>query len=136
MTNEQLQLLSEWYELKQQLDTIKAKEMEVRKQVSSIFTIGVNEEGSETIDFAEGYKVKKTQKFNFTCDPIERIEEVLSQIDFEKYPGVSGVFRFKPELSITIYRTLPDEVKSLVDSVITVKVAAPTIEIIPPKGKK
>lgn len=135
VSKEQLDLVCQWFQSKKDLDKAKASEMELRKVVSTFFQIGETEEGSETIDLGEGYKVKKTQKLNYSCDPIERIEEACGLIDFCKYPQAAGIFKFKPELSITTYLGLPDEIKAIIDSVITVKSATPTIEIIVPKVK-
>lgn len=133
-------LLLNWKNAKDALETAKAVELALRQQVIDVEFSGHKEEGTETHNLGEGWKVKAVFKLNYTVDK-ETIDDALTAIEETGPEGkfIAGrLIKFKPELAVSEYRLLCDEhpeFKRIVDAALTIKPGTPSLELVPPKAK-
>lgn len=139
------ELLQQWIEKKKTLESAKAEEMELRKQIVSFVADPDKIEGTENIELGNGYKLKAVKKvtYNFNVpegvDKRDFVDDVLDKL--EKV-GPEGKFladrlvKWNPELSVSEYKELPENFKKIVDEVIVTKEGSPTLELVEPKAKK
>jgi hypothetical protein len=133
-------LLLDWQEAKQILDAAKEKEMILRKMIveeSDLFDENKTD-GTETRELGNGWKLKAVKKTNYTVDNTDGVAfEILRDIaamDPVSAHIAKDVLKFTPELRLTKYRELNPQARRLLDSIITTKPGAPTLELLPPKG--
>lgn len=121
--------LEAWRLATLELAALKAKEMQLRKELTAEnFTS--TEEGTHTLDVADGWQLKMTQPYTRSLDQA-KMPEILKQL---KKLKADGAVKVKYELSITQYRTLEAESKALLDAAVTTKPGAPSLELVAPKG--
>lgn len=96
-------------------------------------------EGTENFELGNGYKLKAVFKISRNLNnENEAVDKVLSKIE---KTGPEGAFiaerlvKWKPELSVTEYKKLPEKFKKLFDEVVTSKEAMPSLELVAPKSK-
>ena len=96
-------------------------------------------EGTENFELGNGYKLKAVFKISRNLNnENEAVDKVLSKIE---KTGPEGAFiaerlvKWKPELSISEYKKLPEKFKKLFDEVVTSKEAMPSLELVAPKSK-
>jgi len=125
------QTIGRWKELAAQLETIKAQEMALRKEVfEAAFTAPI--EGSNTYELPEGWKLQATHKLNRSIDAAA-LPAVLEQLR-KKHVDTEKLIRYKPELAVTAYRDLPPPLMHIVDQALTIAPGAPALKLIAPKG--
>ncbi len=129
-------LLQKWQEKVTEIAThahLIAEERQLRQDVFAAFfpTPG---EGTNTAELNEGWKLQGKLKIDRKIDEaaLEAVKEVVRKMGFNPDP----LIRNKPELVLKDYKALPDEVKKVFDTALTIKPALPTIELVPPKEKK
>jgi hypothetical protein len=144
MTNiqERDMLIQKWQLAADQLAVAKKAEAELRNAVLAAafeFCPDALREGTENIELGLGYKLKSVFKISRTfVGGSDGVEAALSKI--EKL-GAEGQFianrlvKWKPELSIAEYKSLPDKIRKLIDEVIVSKEAMPSLELVEPKAK-
>ena len=138
-------LLTLWSEAKNRLDVAKEFEMQIRKEAVAFAFDQSKLTGTERIDLANGWQAKAVKKINYGWitgddDKVNKdaIEDALCQIEEAGPAGqliASRLVKWTPDLSLTEYKQLPDEFKTIIDKVIVTSEGSPTLEIIPPKGK-
>jgi len=131
--------IQEWIQLKQKLDSVKAFEMELRKEITD-YVFGDRatavESFYEKMNLGNGYGLKATQKLNYKLDEQDRIVVVIDKLtELGKAETASNVFKWKVELSESAYKKLDPEAKALVDEVLSIKIGSPVLEFIEPKAK-
>lgn len=132
------QLLVLWNNLTSTLETVKKNEMELRKYIVAR-EFPKAEEGVNSVQIGNGYELKATVKFTYNLD--NKDDKVNIALDEIAKTGNEGNFiaerlvSWKPSLSIKEYRELEPQYKKIIDKVLTIKDAAPTLEIKEPKGK-
>lgn len=133
MTPEQIQLLSEWQAAQQDLAIAKSiidKEMTLRKAVVASFW-PTPKEGVNNMELNAGWKMKYNRSLEYKVDdaalPACREALFVANVSSDK------LFKLTPSLSVTEYRLLDDNIRSIVDKVLTIKPKSPTLELIPPK---
>ena len=96
-------------------------------------------EGTENFELGNGYKLKAVFKISRNLNnENEAVDKVLSKIE---KTGPEGQFiaerlvKWKPELSVSEYKKLPEKFKKLFDEVVTSKEATPSLELVAPKSK-
>ena len=121
--------INEWYRLQQELQTIKTKEMLLRRKIFDVmFSV---QEGTEYVDLAHGYRLQAVAKLDRTLDAAHL--DVMKD-EFRKHKiNVDALVKYKPELSIKDYRQLTDEQRNMFDQVLTIKPGAPSLKIVAPK---
>lgn len=138
-------LLIAWQEAEKQLEFFKAKEMELRKACVALLGDPNKKKGTENIELGNGYKAKivKTERFGFIKGSDnktnrEAIEQALQKIEAYGPAGeliAERLVAWKPELSVSEYNKLPDDMKAIIDEVLITSEGSPTFEIIEPKVK-
>lgn len=129
-------LLVQWNKTQGILQTYKLKEQELRLEIvrRKFETAPI---GTTNFDLPKGFKLKCVKKQTYRVDTAE-VETALDEI---RKLGNEGVFianrliKWKPELSLTEYKQIPEKVKAIIDKVLTISDAMPTLEIVEPKRK-
>lgn len=138
-TPEQIALLKRWDTASTELAKFKALEAELRAEVVKTFSAPEIRKGTENFDLDAGFTLKIVKKQSYKLDG-DKVNDVLDSI--EKIGGPEGkliadrLVKFKPELSITEYNQLPEKYSALVNSMVTISDASPTVEIVAPKAKR
>lgn len=141
MTNRD-ELLTAWKEAKAALDRYKALESEHRKSVVETFSQDAKpgHSGTENVDVGWGYKLKIVHGLTYKLDNAndgEKLDKVLDQIEKSMEGGniiAERLVKWKPELSVSEYKLLSPANKALIDSVLTITDATPTVTLVAPKG--
>lgn len=120
-------LISKWQKQVKALDKAKKMEEELRKEVLALakqLEPNLPDEGTSKIAL-DGKTLKVVTKLNRRID-----EATLSDVRNKLPPDVfNAVFRFKPDLVTSGYRTLDDIQRKIVDSTLIIKPATPTITL-------
>ena len=131
-----------WEAAVKALAAAKDAEAALRKEVLAeafAFNPEALREGTENFELGNGYKLKAVFKISRNLNnENEAVDKVLSKIE---KTGPEGVFiaerlvKWKPELSVSEYKKLPEKFKKLFDEVVTSKEAMPSLELVAPKSK-
>ena len=131
-----------WEESVKALAAAKEAEAALRKEVLAeafAFDPEALREGTENFELGNGYKLKAVFKISRNLNnENEAVDKVLSKIE---KTGPEGAFiaerlvKWKPELSVSEYKKLPEKFKKLFDEVVTSKEAMPSLELVAPKSK-
>ena len=131
-----------WEQAVKALAAAKDAEAALRKEVLAeafAFDPEALREGTENFELGNGYKLKAVFKISRNLNnENEAVDKVLVKIE---KTGPEGVFiaerlvKWKPELSLTEYKKLPEKFKKLFDEVVISKEATPTLELVAPKSK-
>jgi hypothetical protein len=131
-----LEHLKEWYDLKQQLDDIKNKEVVLRQFiVAGLFPDPKEGTNTYPLNDGTGAVAKATHVLNRAVQ-IELLDELVKSLDANtNLPqlDLDKLVRWKPEVSIKEYRALTDEERNLFDQVLVIKPGMPGLEIMIPK---
>lgn len=141
-TPEQIAALEAWNNARNALLMAGVKklvdtEMAARKAAVALVFNGV-EAGTHYAEAGEGYKLKYVRKIEYKIDP-EQVNDVLDAL---KATGNEGAFigdrlvKWKPELSVTEYKTLPigGTYKKIIDRILTTKDGSPELTLIAPEA--
>ena len=131
-----------WEAAVKALAAAKDAEAALRKEVLAeafAFDPEALREGTENFEPGNGYKLKAVFKISRNLNnENEAVDKVLSKIE---KTGPEGAFiaerlvKWKPELSVSEYKKLPEKFKKLFDEVVTSKEAMPSLELVAPKSK-
>jgi hypothetical protein len=130
-------LIMRWHAAKQRLDAAKKEEMELRNQVVAMCYADA-QEGTHNLDLGSGYKLKAVVKNNYTLADNEAVDAALSKLRKVGNEGeflADRVIGWTPKLSLSEYRELQPQYKAVIDTVLTIKPGAPSLELVEPKGK-
>ena len=125
-----ISMLTEWYNVKQQLDTLKKQESTLRKQVFEA-AFEDPKEGTNTLKLPDGWALKAQHVVNRSVDAASfksltlKLEEM--GVDTEK------LVKFKPELSKSAYNKLTDEQLLLMNECVIARPGTPQLSITQPK---
>jgi len=142
------QLLLEWQAKKQAIETAKAEEMDLRKYIVAR-EFPKPSEGMNTKDLGNGYQLKAAVKYNYNLadnDTVEATLEKLSKLGNSGSAIADRLVSWKPNFLLTEYRQLCEDKEKgsqfavqaldVINDMLTITEAAPTLEIKEPKGKK
>jgi hypothetical protein len=131
-----------WEQAVKALAAAKDAEAALRKEVLAeafAFDPEALREGTENFELGNGYKLKAVFKISRTMNNADdAVDKVLTKIE---KTGPEGQFiaerlvKWKPELSVSEYKKLPEKFKKLIDEVVVSKEAMPTLELVAPKSK-
>jgi hypothetical protein len=147
MNEDQLLLL--WADKKAAIETAKAEEMELRKYIVAR-EFPKKEEGTNTKELGEGYKLKAVVKYNYNLASNDIVEECLDHISALGNEGsfiADRLVSWKPNFLKTEYNALLErkekgderaiKILDIVNKMLVISEGAPTLEIVEPKkGKK
>ena len=132
-----------WEQAVKALAAAKDAEAALRKEVLAeafAFDPEALREGTENFELGNGYKLKAVFKISRNLNnENEAVDKVLSKIE---KAGAEGQFiaerlvKWKPELSVSEYKKLPEKFKKMIDEVVTSKEATPSLELVAPKTPK
>lgn len=132
-------LLAQWKEASELLAKIKLTESELRKQIVEAFSLEAmpGHSGTENVDVGWGYKLKIVHGVNYKLGSPEMVEQQLDQIEASMEGGsiiAERLVKWEPKLSVTEYKLLSPAQKAMIDKVITITDATPTVSLVKPKG--
>lgn len=125
------QKVAQWHQLKSQLEQLTAAERTLRDEITALATDGVFKPGTTNVELPQGWKLRVVQKLTQTVDQATfySIQDKLRGMGVM----VDRLVTWKPSLSTTEYKQLSSEQKAEVDTMLTTKPGAPTVELVPPK---
>ena len=131
-----------WEAAVKELAAAKDAEATLRKEVLAeafAFDPEALREGTENFELGNGYKLKAVFKISRNLNnENEAVDKVLSKIEKTDPEGAfiaERLVKWKPELSVSEYKKLPEKFKKLFDEVVTSKEAMPSLELVAPKSK-
>lgn len=123
-----------WQQLAQQLEALKARELELRLQVAEFYFPEADDEGSTSMDLGEGWKLTLVKRVNRSmANSKGETDAIVKQLPPEVAEKVVG---WKPELKLREYRKLAPEYRAVLDSVVTTRPGTPALKLVPPKEDK
>lgn len=148
--------LATWYDCQAKLEKLKADELTYRNKVVQYFFPDGLKEGVQDVDMPEGWKLKVTGKINRKVQPeliamvTQELDKVQESVPAEERLQCADLIRYKPELSVTEYKKLVEQVKTssggtqeffktlltTFDQVLVTSDGTPSVELIQPKKPK
>ncbi len=144
--------LAAWQALNADLQKMKAAESTLREKVIGIYGDPERVKGTENTELGNGWKLQIKKNLRYTLksgdESVTTAEAVAAVMTLMcKYSSktikagaaevyAEGLVRWTPEISATAYEKLPDELKALLEPVLEIKTASPTVAVIEPKEKK
>jgi len=141
-------LLLLWQEKKAAIERAKTEEMDLRKYIVKREFPKPNE-GMNNKDLGNGYVLKAAVKYNYNLadnDTVEATLEKLSKLGNAGSAISDRLVSWKPNFLLTEYRQLQEDKEKgsqfanqaldIINEMLTITEAAPTLEIKEPKGKK
>ena len=118
--------LGQWYEIKKQLDILKAQEMQLRKAIFAHYFPDAHE-GTNNYDLDGGYVLKGGRV-------IQRDVELASFNALKEQFREAGLnpdqlVEFKPSLKVKFYKELTEEQKQFFDQCLIIKDGSPSLAI-------
>ncbi len=126
-----LETLEAWRKAASDLSALKEREMALRKAVfASAFENA--KEGTNVCDIQDGWALKATLPYTRTLEQA-KAEQALKDLKKNK---MGYLLKIKYELSVSDYKKLEhdDVAKAIIDSILTTKPGAPSLELVPPKA--
>lgn len=132
LTETQTMILGDWHSTKIQLDAIKLKEAELRKEVIKLFSATSEDTpGTETFALGAGFKLKISKSLDYKLDNKDgKLDAILETIE----PAVAELLvKWKPELDVKNYKALSEDIQVKLYDVLEIKPASPQVKLEPPK---
>lgn len=142
------QLLMLHMEKKKAIEIAKEEEMELRKYIVNR-AFPKKQEGTNTKALGNGYELKASVKYNYNLADNDIVELCLNRISSIGNVGsfvADRLVSWKPSFLLTEYRQLCEDkakgdevarcILDIVNEMLTVTEAAPTLEVKEPKAKK
>ncbi len=141
-------LLLLWQQKKDAIETAKAEEMDLRKYIVKR-EFPKADEGTNRKELGNGYDLKAVVKMNYNLADNDTVEATLDKLSAMGAAGSAIADRlvsWKPNFLKTEYRKLEEDKEkgsqfavtalNIIGEMLTIKEAAPELEIVEPKGKK
>lgn len=129
VTAEQIALMQEWAKAKATAQQWADYELQLRQQIAAQF--GAAGDGSRTTDVGNGYKLGVVKSTRYTVDNTAEMRALVDKfIAFRDTEEVgTKLLKWKPSLSVSAYRKLPDWGRVYFDKFVTTTPNLPAIEI-------
>ena len=127
------QLLT-WDATQKQLTALKAREMEMRKYIVESNSQGIDADiiGTQNVDLGNGWKLKAVIKDTYTLDKDnDKVEAALDKLDDWQ---ADRLVKWSARMVKKEYDELTEAQRAAFNDVVTIKRAAPTLTLVPPKG--
>lgn len=122
-----------WQATKDQADMLAEQEMKLRKELfAEVFP--EPKEGVNHFELGNGYKLDGDYKINRNMDEAA-LPAVLAELRARQV-NTDTLVKYKPSLSISAYKALPDDMRLLFDQCLEIKPGSPSLKIVAPKAKK
>ena len=133
--------LVQWDAAKKALKAAQALESSLRSEVlQELYGFGGESdlrEGTENLELGNGYKLKAVFKVSRKLENKNgETSEALRNIAMDFEGGklyAERLVKWSPELSVSEYKKLPDDIRAVIDACVTSKAATPSLEIVEPK---
>jgi hypothetical protein len=120
-------LLNEWYNLPIQLKELKQREMDIRKELFTLYfpspTVGKNK-----IALDENYILEGGYALDYKMD-FAAFRMMCNEGGPEHGVCMEDVVDYKPEFRLALYKALTTEQQQFIDGALTIKPTAPTLTI-------
>lgn len=123
-----------WQGVQKQLEALKEQEMTMRKHIveSNSHGFDASKIGTQTTDLGNGWKLKAVVKNTYTLDPDnDKVEAALDALEDWQ---ADRLVKWSPRMMKTEYDQLSDAQREAFNEVVTIKLAAPTLTLVAPKG--
>ncbi len=128
-------LAAQWYSAKKAADKAVAAEKALRAELVALaFPNGLSEGAKNKADLPESWQLSVTGVVNRTVD--EAALGATLELIKEKTGVVidpADLIRYKPELKVSAYKELGEDVKKLFDNALVIKDGSPQVEVKLPK---
>lgn len=128
-----MELIGEWHDAQKQLTFWKDKEAELRGEVVKRRFNDVSA-GTRHSPLNNGWKLTAVFKDNYNLDRVKG-GEAYDKIEAIDPTLADFLVKYKPELSISTYKTAPDWAKALIGDALTITPGTPSLELVAPKAK-
>ena len=141
-------LLMLWADKKAAIEKAKEAEMDLRKYIVGR-AFPAKQEGMNTKELGNGYQLKAAVKYNYNLADNAKVEECLDHISALGNEGpfiADRLVSWSPKFLLTEYRALCErkdagderavKILDIVNGMLTIAEAAPTLTIVEPKSKK
>ncbi|MFZ1074786.1 MAG: hypothetical protein WAN50_00200 [Minisyncoccia bacterium] len=135
----QQQLVAEWQAADSAQKKWRETELALRSRVMrEVYmmdkdTTAIDEwKGTHYAPLSQGYRLKTENKTDYNLKAGEELDAALDAIGDDV---ADLLVKWKPELSVSIYKQLPAEKQALLCASLTIKNASPSLEIVAPKVK-
>lgn len=128
-------VLKEWQAAAVQSKEAIERERNLRTQVVALFFADQDKEGTKYASLLNGWRLKTEFKFNYKIDS-DAAHNVVNALRAKGEAGAHAadkIFRYKPELALSIYKTLPPSFRELVDEAVTTSEGSAVVSLVPPK---
>jgi len=124
-------LTTEWWSASQSLELLKARELELRKELfARQFPNPVEGSAENKVPLGDGWILQADHKINRTLD--DAVVSALMKADNTR-PLAEKVFRYKPELNLKEFKGLSPEDRKVIADAVTEKPGTPALKIVLPK---
>ncbi|CUS06491.1 hypothetical protein FDJ62_gp30 [Acinetobacter phage Loki] len=132
-------LITGWSDLKEQMNRLKAQELEMRNEIiKRFFSRDLDKEGTINHELGRGWKLKAEFKKTYGFTTTEDLNAALDKLE-DQSPEfkllVERLVGWSPKLSVSEYKKLPDDFRKIIDEVIVIKPSQPTVTLVEPKTK-
>ncbi|CAB4198375.1 hypothetical protein UFOVP1309_78 [uncultured Caudovirales phage] len=124
MTDKQT-LLAEWLQHKADETKAQDKRREVEDKLAKLLNIDATKDGTKT-EQIDGFECKVTTRLNRKIDS-DLAQEIAVENGIEDQLGI--VFRWKPDLNLTAWKSASDDIKSKLIKAITTTASRPSFSI-------
>ena len=131
--------IMEWIALEKQLEDLKAREMELRLEISQSHLFDPSKEkGTQTVHLGNDCRLK-CRRVQYTKVENGNYQAAAAVIQLRNLGGEAAkradrVLKFNATLSETVYKECRPEEKAIIDPLLTTKPGKPTLEFLPPKS--
>lgn len=120
-----------WQQMAEQLEALKARELELRLQVAEIYFPEAGDEGTTSMDLNDGWQLKLVKRVNRRlANSKGETDAIVKQLPPEV---AEKAIAWKPELKLRDYKKLAPEFRAIIDSVVTTSPGTPSLKLVPPK---
>lgn len=139
MTQSDLELLQAWQEKAAELDRMRtpcaddptagivAQEMELRRMLADRM-FAAPAEGANEVEIAAGFVLRLTYKLARKIDweGLQAARGALAELGI----SLDGLIEMQPSLRLSVYRSLPETARRIVDNSLTITPQAPTLAVV------
>src|SRR5208283_66921 len=134
LTLDQEAMLSTWFETAKNLSAAKELESKLRDQLVKELFNNEKDAGTETIEIANGYKLRAVKKLDYNLNNKEGAVTALVAIINPEL--ARKLVKWNPKLSESTYKNLDPETQKLFDGCLTIKPGKPSLKIIAPNANE
>ena len=124
--------LTEWQTIPEQIAQLQRREKQLREELfTSAFP--APKEGTNNAALPGGWRFKGVYKINRSIDKaaLPAVLDAIRKVGFNPDP----LIEYKPELVEKEYKTLPDNIRHMFDTALTIKPGLPQVELVAPTTK-